>query len=200
MRTQCMLQRAFSCLQFKCDISIKDFQNYNSSIDFSLKIIITLLDFHPDVFKLDPVNRNHHLPLDMYLLANLLFLLMALSSLRQLLHPSNHIAAIPIPVGWLLPHFPFFHFQQTNVAQPSLLHKEAISQETGLPSFLHLQGSSFLNEKTARFDPDYRIQTLQSLFQTLTTLPPSFPTNPEHFPSSFIHGIPASHHVPFPLM
>lgn len=80
-------QRAFSCVQFNCDIRIKDFQNYNSNIDFSLKIITTFLDFHKDGFKINPGNRNYHLPLNMYLLANLLFVLIALSPLLQLLHP-----------------------------------------------------------------------------------------------------------------
>lgn len=33
--------RAFSCPQFYHEVNTKDFQNYNSSIDFSPKIIIT---------------------------------------------------------------------------------------------------------------------------------------------------------------
>lgn len=76
------------------------------------------------------------------------------------------------------------------MVQPTWLHKKAISLEPGLQSFLHPY--SILHMPT-RFDPDSRIQTLQSLFQIW---PSSFPT---YIFSIAIHRNHTPHHAPFPI-
>ena len=96
-------QRAFSCVQFNCDIRIKDFQNYNSNIDFSLKIITTFLDFHKDGFKINPEQKSssstEHVSVGKFAICPNSTNTLTSASPSSSPCLSNHILPIPIPAA-----------------------------------------------------------------------------------------------------